>query len=126
MKYGETGNIKLLRLARKNSGKWARKIHEYWRVVGKTKLLTNSIIHYKNQSLAEFIQKLNIYSSLHKEELKREGKKSSLAKIIFWPLGKFIVNYFLKLGFLDGVEGLIFALLMSFHSFLAWSKQWTD
>src|SRR5581483_5472559 len=30
MKYGETGNIKLLRLARKNSGKWARKIHEYW------------------------------------------------------------------------------------------------
>jgi hypothetical protein len=30
----------------------------------------------------------------------------------------------LKSGFLDGLEGLIFAILMSFHSFLVRAKLW--
>jgi len=37
---------------------------------------------------------------------------------------KFIQNYFLRLGFLDGTAGLISAVMMSFHSFLARGKMW--
>ncbi len=126
LSYGEVGNTKLLRFAKKNSGKWNRKVHEYWHVNGNIGKLQNPILHYPHQSIKEFIESINKYSIIHSQELKKENKKSSLVKIIFWPLGKFFVNYFLKLGFLDGVEGFIIAGVMSFHSFLSWSKAWMD
>jgi len=50
------------------------------------------------------------------------GVKSSFFRIIANPLGKFFQNYLGRLGFLDGMPGIIVALMMSFHSFLARAK----
>jgi hypothetical protein len=61
---------------------------------------------------------------MHAKANLEEGKNSSIVKIIIWPEVKFFVNYILKVGFLDGIQGFVSAVLMSFHSFLAWSKQW--
>ena len=124
LKFGETASIALLRLARKSAGKWTRNVHEVWDVRGKTKTLKNSLKHYPHQSLREFISDINFQSDLHALANQEEGKRSSLARIVFWPKGKFLYNYFFKLGFLDGIEGFILALMMSLHSFLAWSKLW--
>lgn len=126
MKYGETGNIKILRLGRRNYGKWRRKVHETWSVKGNIGELKNRILHYPHTTISEFINDINNYSTIHAEENKRERKKSGIDKIILYPIGKFFVNYFFKLGFLDGIPGFILATMMSFHSFLAWSKQWTS
>jgi len=124
IKYGETGNIKILRLAKKEAGKWTRPVHEIWQVRGRVGTLKNSIFHYPHPALREFINEINQYSSLHAKANYREGKKPSLLKIIFWPKGKFVYNWIFKLGFLDGMAGFMIALMMSFHSFLAWSKLW--
>lgn len=126
LNYGETGNTKLIRLGRKNAGKWRRKIHEFWDIKGERCELSSPIIHYHNESLSNLIEKINYYSGIHAKENIKEGKKSNLLKIIFYPLGKFFVNYFLKLGFLDGTRGFIMAAVMSIHSFLSWSKVWMD
>lgn len=126
LKYGEMGNIKLLRLARRKSGIWNRKVHEYWNIKGNIGELNYPVLHYPHQVFAEFVDDINVYSTIHAEENKKEKKKSNLFKIIFYPSGKFVVNYFFKLGFLDGTQGLIMATMMSFHSFLAWSKVWLD
>ena len=32
-----------------------------------------------------------------------QGRESGFVRILFYPLAKFILNYFLKLGFLDGM-----------------------
>lgn len=124
--YGEAGNVKLLRLAQKNSGVWKRKVHEVWKVKGKISELNNPIIHYSHLTISDFISDINKYSTIHASENKRERKKYNFLFIIFHPIGKFFVNYFLKLGFLDGKQGFIMALMMSFHSFLSWSKLWMD
>ncbi|HWA51919.1 MAG TPA: glycosyltransferase family 2 protein [Patescibacteria group bacterium] len=124
LKFGETGNVKLLRLAKKDSGKWKRKVHEYWNIKGQTQELGSYLIHDKKQNLFEFVNKLNDYSTLHAQENEKENKKSNMFKIVLYPFLKFVDNYFLKLGFLDGIPGFINATLMSFHSFLAWSKEW--
>ncbi len=126
IKHGEVGNIKLLRLAKREAGKFKRKVHEYWDIKENIGELKNPILHYPHPTISEFIEKINTYSSIHSKENKKEGKKSNLIRIIIFPIGKFTKNYFLKLGFLDGVEGFMLAILMSFHSFLSWSKQWTD
>lgn len=123
-RFGETPSLKLLRLARKGFGSWKRKIHEVWEVDDFTKILKNPLIHYPHQSLSIFIDEINFYSSLHAQENIKEGKHSSILKIILWPKLKFFQNTILRLGILDGTHGFVVALIMSFHSFLAWSKQW--
>lgn len=123
-KYGWFGNAKLLRLGRKKAGKWVRPVHELWNIKGEVGILKNPIIHFSHQDLREFINKINYFSDLHATALKKEGKKSSIMKIIVWPVGKFVYNYIFRLGFLDGLEGFVISIYMSMHSFLAWSKAW--
>jgi len=126
LKFGETGNIKLLRLAKKGSGKWKRKVHEVWQIEGRIKTLRNPLIHHPHQTLSEFIADINFHTNLDISAKIQEGKRSSLLKIIYWPIAKFKLNWLLRLGFLDETQGFVIAILMSFHSFLSWSKLWLN
>lgn len=129
LKHGETAKVRLLRLAKKQAGEWRRGVHETWQIKGKTDQLKNPIIHYPHQTISEFLSNLNFHSSLHAKALKREGIRPSFFRLLINPFGKFIQNYFFRLGFLDGMPGLISALMMSFHSFLARAKlysQWKN
>lgn len=122
LKYGETGNIRLLKLARKNGGIWQRKVHETWRISGLTATLDNELLHYPHPTIAEFLSRINRWTTLDAKVFYKERKQVSIFSIFLYPLGKFILNYLLRLGFLDGMQGLIFALMMGFHSFLTRAK----
>ena len=122
LKHGESGQVKLLRLARKGAGEWQRRVHETWQIAGKVEKLKNPIIHYPHPTLNKFLQHLNFHSSLHAKAHQEAGNKPALWRILVMPVGKFCQNYLFRFGFLDGQVGFIVALLMSFHSFLAWSK----
>lgn len=122
--HGETGNIKLVRLAKKNSGKWEGKVHEEWKIEGKLGGLRNFIIHYPHPTISDFLKEINFYTDLRAKELFEKGVKSDSVSILFYPTAKFFNNYFLKLGFLDSIRGLVVALMMSFHSFLVRGKLW--
>lgn len=124
LRFGETSDLKFLRLGRKSAGKWIRSVHEVWDIKGKVKTLKNPILHYPHSSLKEFISEINFHSDLHAEANDLEGKEANVFKIVFWPMGKFLNNWIIKRGFLDGMHGFMIALLMSFHSFLSWSKLW--
>lgn len=123
LKYGESA-VKLLRLAKKNAGVWVGRVHEEWRIEGKVGMLKNSITHYPHQTVAEFLREINFYTSVRAQELYEKNIRTSWWSIIFYPMSKFIVNYFFKKGFFDGIHGLIFAIIMSFHSFLVRGKLW--
>jgi len=126
LKYAEWGDTSLLRLANKKTGKFKRKVHEYWDIKGETCELKNVLYHKQTKNITNYLTDINKYSSLHSNELDKEHKKAYFYKIIFMPLAKLINNLFLKRGFLDGTEGLIMAILMSFHSFLAWTTLWLN
>ena len=143
LRFGETASVRLLRLGRKDAGRWERPIHEMWMIGGRTEELKNPILHYSHQSVDGMVEKLDRYSEIEaeyrfyktnkltKEQTNKKTKKSSNNKIIkIWllvemavfPAGKFMQNYFLRLGVLDGMEGFIHALMMSGHSFLVRAK----
>lgn len=124
LKHGETGNISLFRLAKRGAGVWMGKVHEVWQVNGKTGELNNYLLHYPHQSIDEFLREINFYSTIRAYELYENKTKVNPLDAVTYPLGKFVLNYFLKLGFLDGMGGLIFSLMMIFHSFLVRSKLW--
>lgn len=122
LRFGETANVKLLRLARRGAGRWERAVHETWRIKGDIGLLDNPLFHYPHPTISDFAHHINTFSTFHAQVLLKEGKRTNLIQIIAYPLAKFIQNYFFRLGFLDGIPGLIVAVMMSFHSFLARAK----
>lgn len=117
--YYKRGKI---RLVKRNSGIWKYSVHEIFSVKGPTKRLDNYINHYSHEGIKDFLKKINLYSSIRARELQRQGKKSNIFQILFYPIVKFKMNYIIKLGFLDGVPGFIYSFMMSFHSFLVRAK----
>ncbi len=112
------GTDKIIRLIKKGTGKFVREVHEVW--LPKTShpagvISDNYIIHNTADNLADYIKKINYYSDLHAKANLKEGKKSNLSKIIFFPIAKFIVT-------LIKSKHLVFSIMQSLHSFLAWTK----
>lgn len=124
LKHGETANLSFVRLGRRGAGKWKRRVHEYWDIKGRIGELKNPILHFPHPTIREFIHDINFMSTLHAKAKFEAGERSSLFKILFFPRAKFFKNWIMLGGFLDGAPGFLVALVMSFHSFLAWSKLW--
>ncbi len=122
LKHGNTRDIKRLKLGKKSAGCWQRRVHEVWKIEGNVGQLHTPLLHYPHPSIAEFLERINRWTTLDAEEFYEQGARSIWGKIIVFPSGKFIRNYLYKLGFLDGMPGLLMATLMSFHSFLTRAK----
>ncbi|MBI3559837.1 glycosyltransferase family 2 protein [Candidatus Gottesmanbacteria bacterium] len=124
LRYGETGNVKLLRFGRKDAGTWIQPVHEYWKIQGTVGELVHPLLHYPHQNVAQFLEEINRYSTLYARYLFQNGIQEPGWHIVGKPLAKFFVNYIYRLGILDGTAGITHALMMSFHSFLVRSKLW--
>lgn len=124
LKYGETGSASFVRLAKRDWGTWVGVVHEKWIGKGLVGTLKHPLIHTPHPTLASFVDKINKYSTLAAKERYDHGIASTFGHIVFFPFFKFISNYLLKLGFMDGVTGLIHALMMSWHSYQTHTKNY--
>lgn len=122
--HGETGNTKIIRLGKKSAGNFSRPVHEIWKINGSVGVLKNPLIHERGELVAPFVDRMIKYSPIDAKELTKEGKPYSLFRLILNPKGKFVLNYFIKLGFLDGYLGLFQAYLMSLQSLTVRIFQW--
>lgn len=111
------GTDKIIRLVKKRTGKFVRKVHEVWKPndLSKVGVIDVPIIHNTAYNLTDYLNKINNYSTLHAKANLKEGKKSNLFKIIFFPIGKFIVT-------LIKSKHVVFSIMQSLHSYLAWTK----
>lgn len=122
--HGETPSLNFIRLFHRQHGHFVGHVHEIW-CSSKPIIQTNySLHHHSNNTLTNFYQKINLYSSIRAQELFEQHLHTNAWQIFFYPLGKFVQNYFFRFGFLDSTPGIIFALGMSFHSFLVRAKLW--
>ncbi len=124
IKHGEIKNQKILRLARAGTGEFIRSVHEVWNIVGKIGDLRNHLYHQKDNFISQFIGRIRQYGPLDADSLSQEGKPFTFFKLLVFPKIKFLNNYFLKLGFLDGLPGLFLAYLMSVQSLSVRIYQW--
>jgi glycosyltransferase involved in cell wall biosynthesis len=98
------------RLFPKNSGRYNDKfVHENFISEIKRIPLHGFIYHHTYLTLTDYFQRFNRYSTEAALEYRKWGKKYHLWKLAFEPAFKFFREYLLKLGFLDGVEGLVLA-----------------
>lgn len=88
----------------------------------KVYLIPGDLYHYSYDSIAEHIQQTNNFSTIAAEAFYRDGKRSSLFHIITRPPLKFLKDYILKLGILDGWRGLVICIINGFYTFLKYTK----
>lgn len=124
LRHGETTSVRLIRFARKGAGRWQRPVHEVWDVHGYTRTLEHPLLHFPHPNVRQFLKDINDYSTANAQYFYDKGVRVSWVTIVAYPTAKFIQNYILRLGFLDGMPGAVIAIMMSFHSFLTRGKLW--
>jgi glycosyltransferase involved in cell wall biosynthesis len=91
----------------------------------RTQQFNNALIHYTYPTLTLYLGHMNRYSSLGAQLAVAKGHRSfSIANIVVRPLFTFIYNYFIRLGFLDGREGLLLHLYHAGYVSWKYAKAW--
>lgn len=113
-----------LRLWNKQKGSWQGLIHESVVMADGATLrqLKGDILHYSFYSVTDHAAQMLRFTEVMAQDNVRQGKKSSLTKIFVAPIFKFIQNYFLRLGFLDGYHGLVICVMSSYAAFFKYAK----
>lgn len=122
MKYGEHGPDWCVRLFPRQSVHWEGAVHESPQTQLPVKALTRPLLHYTYTDWDRYFEKFNQYTSLMAKRMLEGGKRASFGDILFHPMFAFIRFYFLRLGFLDGKQGLIFALNHYFYTMIKYVK----
>lgn len=113
IKHGDWYPDKKLRFFRKNSGLWQGiNPHDNFLLNNpKNKgYLKGDILHWVHNTYEEHIKKVDNFSSIGAMAYYKNGKRSSIFKIIYRPAWAFFKAYILRLGFLDGLNGFIIAV----------------
>lgn len=112
-----------MRLFMRGKGKCNdRAIHQDVIIDGKKAHLKNHLLHYTDPTLDFYIDKMNRFTSLAARELYEKGKKCRIWDLIFRPPIFFFKMFISKGGFLDGIGGLIAAVLSSNYVFVKYLK----
>jgi glycosyltransferase involved in cell wall biosynthesis len=101
-----------------------RKVHEKVVVKGKVGYLKNPLEHYTYRTVSDYIKKIDRYSTLSAEELREKGVNPGMITMVVHPVSTFFKMFFLRGGFMDGIHGLILAILYSYYTFLKYLKLW--
>jgi glycosyltransferase involved in cell wall biosynthesis len=134
VKHGGFYPDKKLRLFRKGRGRFEHHlVHETIRVDGRTERSPEmaykagdiALLHHSYPTLSDYIDHMNRYSSLGAEMALAKGRgRFSVLNILVRPWATFIYNYFLRLGFLDGREGLLLHLYHAVYVSWKYAKAW--
>ncbi|MEO7396935.1 MAG: glycosyltransferase family 2 protein [Ilumatobacteraceae bacterium] len=127
LKHGAAKPDTKVRLFNKTNVRWnEREVHEALLIPTEEKIkqLPGYLLHYTYFSISHQIKKIDNYTTLGAKELFKKGKKHYLFKMIFSPPINFIMNYFIRLGFLDGIHGFVLASVTAYESFVKYAKLW--
>jgi glycosyltransferase involved in cell wall biosynthesis len=114
-----------LRLWNRNKGEWGgNNPHDKFIMHPNTTIihLQGDILHYTVHTVEQAIAQINSFSTISAQSKYSQGKSSSIIKIVIYPLWRFIRNYILKLGFLDGLTGFVISKNAAYAVYLKYLK----
>lgn len=95
-------------------------VHEKVSPTPQTKPLAIPILHESYKSLTQFFEKNNAYTSA---QAKQQQTQSAVGvKLILKPWYRFLQTYLFQLGFLDGWQGFVLAILRMWYEFVVLAK----
>lgn len=115
-------NDSVVRLFDKSRCRYSDKnVHEVLQVSGGTGKLKHRMLHYTYRDLAHYLEKWDSYTWLWAQD---RHKPVTFLHLALKPLVRFLKQYFLKLGILDGRVGFTIASLSAGSVFMRNLKAW--
>jgi glycosyltransferase involved in cell wall biosynthesis len=128
IKHGGFYPDRKLRLFARGAARFddGRIVHEDAHTVHRTAIVpTGALIHHSYPTLSDYLDHMNRYSSLGAEMVAAKGRvRFNLFNIALRPAATFLYNYFFRLGFLDGREGLLLHLYHAIYVSWKYAKAW--
>lgn len=113
----------VLRLFRRDAARFSDdQAHERLIVSGETRKLKQPLMHEAISDLDQMIAKMNLYSTASARGLHARGRRASIGKALLHGGWAFFRTYVLRLGFLDGREGLMLAIANAEGSYYRYVK----
>ncbi|MDE2598227.1 MAG: glycosyltransferase family 2 protein [Rhodocyclaceae bacterium] len=123
LRHGEGYPDWSLRLFDRRQARWSDDaVHEKVLFSGAPGTLKGDLLHDSAESIESYLTKQNRYTTIAAEAAFARGKHVSAAHLLLSPLIRFIKFYFVRLGLLDGLPGLIHILIGCGNSFAKYAK----
>lgn len=117
-----------IRFFKKENVSWSEIIHSVPMTKGRGLDLEaeedNAIIHHHYESVEQFIERLNRYTTEHAKLLLKGGYRFDWSDLIQKPAGEYLSRYFEGEGYKDGLHGFALAGLQAFSEFVMYLKVW--
>lgn len=115
-----------IRLYNRNAGMWkGENPHDRWTLhIEKDKpvRLKGNLLHYSYSTISEHLKKIEKYSDIAARQKANKGQDCSILKIWLGPKWKFVKDYIIKLGFMDGYWGFLVCKLSSMENLAKYAK----
>ena len=125
LRHGDLWPDYQIRLFRRDVGAFNEKsVHESVVVEGRVGIFSSPLEHYSYDSLFDFFQRQVKYARLSAEDLSSRGVQPGIADFVIRPLWRFFKSYVLKMGLLDGVNGLWVSAGSAYYVFMRTAFLW--
>lgn len=114
-----------LRLVKKTKALWrGENPHDILKMNEKENVgfLRGDLLHYSYGSISAHVAQTDKFTTIAAHAAFKQGKRSSVFKIVTRPIFKFLRDYFFKRGFLDGRYGFVICCINSLYALLKYAK----
>jgi glycosyltransferase involved in cell wall biosynthesis len=84
--------------------------------------LQGDLMHDSSDDLARYLERQNRYTTLAARQAFERGRSAGIAHLLLSPVVRFFKFYVFRLGFLDGVPGLLHISIGCMNSYLKYAK----
>jgi glycosyltransferase involved in cell wall biosynthesis len=123
LRHGEGYPDWSARLYDRKQARWSDDVvHEKLLYSATPGVLEGDLRHESAEDLGRYMEKQNRYTALAAQALHEQGRSAGILELVFSPMVRFVKFYFLRLGFLDGVPGLVHISIGCMNSFMKYAK----
>jgi hypothetical protein len=122
IRHSGWGADSVLRLFRKDLGRYQEKRVHAEVELNNTEMLGGYLEHISVSSLTDWVNKINRYSSWKARDKYEQGTTAPILHMVLRPPVRFIKDYILRLGFLDGWRGFLISALSAFAELVMAAK----
>jgi glycosyltransferase involved in cell wall biosynthesis len=125
VKYSGLQRDRVTRLFHRGHARYPnRRVHADLIVDGETGHLHRKMLHFYIRSYDHMIAKMTRYANWGSAQMFIDGRTTNAWGVFSHTLGKFVRDYILNLGFLDGTRGLISVGMHVYYTFWKYAKLW--
>lgn len=125
-KHGGSYPDYVLRLIRKSKlVGWVGELHEQPKINGEIDHLKEPLIHRKHKNLAEMVEKTNQWSEIEAGLMyKARHPRMNFFRFASAAFREFWLRMIIQSAYMDGTEGVIYAIYQVFSRLISYSKLW--